>query len=100
MAQTSSGRALGVMTSTPTLDGLSIAGTTAVPAVVDLGGASTDKVGFYGVTAIVQGTAIASVVSGTAATTATFGTPTPDITALITAVNAIQAALKAVGITK
>ena len=98
MAQTNQGRALGVAMSKPTLDGLTVAGTTAVPAIVDLGGAATDKVGFYGVTATVQSGTIGTIASGTAATTATYGTPTPDIATLFAAVNSITDALRSKGI--
>ena len=100
MSQTDTGRSLGVSTSKPTLDGLSVGKTaTGVVATVDLGQASTDLVGFHGVTAIAQAATLATIVSGTAATTATFGTPTPDIATLFAAVNAIQVVLHNKGIT-
>lgn len=98
MSQSSPGRALGVSTSTPTLDGLTVSGTAlATVAVIELGNAN-DKLSFYGVTATVQSATIGTIASGTAATTATYGTPTPDIATLFTAVNAITAALRSKGI--
>ena len=63
----------------------------------ELGGAAADLVGLHG-SRVIQAGAITSFVSGTAATTATYGTPTPDIAALGTAVNAVIVALRNKGI--
>ena len=101
MAQTDTGRDLGVATSRPTLDGLTVGSTTTgVTAIVELGQAATDKVALWGVTASVQYATIGTIASGTAAVTATYGTPSPDIATLFTAVNSITAALRNVGIIK
>ena len=97
MAQPDNGRDFGVMTSRPTLDGLTVSGTAlGTVAIIELG-ATADKFGAYGVTATTQYGTIGTIASGTAATTATYGTPTPDIATLFTAVNSITAALRAAG---
>jgi hypothetical protein len=66
---------------------------------MSLGKTASILVSLHGVTPVAQATAITTVVSGTAATTATYGVLTPDVTALITAVNAIIVALRNKGIT-
>ena len=63
----------------------------------ELGEKAADLVGLHGLR-VAQAAAITTFVSGTAAATATYGTPTPDIAALGTAVNAIIVALRAKGI--
>ena len=63
----------------------------------ELGGTATDLVGLHG-SRVAQADAIATFVSGTAATTATYGTPTPDIAALGTALNSVIVALRNKGI--
>lgn len=104
MSQTGTGRALGVATSTPTLDGLTIAGTALVPATIDVGALATDKVGFYGATPVVQRATGAShtLVATTVAvstTTALWGFSTSTQANTITAALAeIQATLVALGI--
>ena len=102
MAQPDTGRDLGVSTSRPTLDGLTVGGTAlGTAAIVELGQAATDKVALWGVTASVQYGTIGTVASGTATTTATFGAGgNPDIVTLFTAVNSITAALRNAGIIK
>ena len=62
----------------------------------EIGGATTDKVGFYGNTAVVQ--AAAPVAVGTSipvAACATFGLTSTQLTAIVTAVNALITALGA-----
>lgn len=103
MAQTDNGRDLGVATSRPTLDGLTVGSTTTgVTAIVELGQAATDKVALWGVTASVQYGTIGTIASGTAVTTAAYVTANqgPDIATLFTAVNSITAALRNAGIIK
>lgn len=98
MSQANRGRALGVSMSKPTLDGVTVGGTAASPATVDLGLLSTDLVGFHGKAAIAQAGAITTIASGTATTTATYGFPTPDIATLFTTVNSILTVLRNKGL--
>ena len=103
MAQTDTGRQLGVAVSKPTLDGLTVGSTTTgTTAIIELGQASTDKVAIWGVTATTQYGTIGTIASGTAIVTAAYTTAsqTPDITALFTAVNSITSALRNAGIIK
>ena len=101
MSQTSPGRALGVLTATPTLDGISIGGGP-VLATMDIGSAATDKLGFYGATAATQRTSAAQT---TIATTVWisggvgFGS-TAWVSALIATVQEIQQTLTALGLWK
>lgn len=100
--QTSPGRALGVMTATPSLDGLTV-GNANVTAKIDLGYAATDLVGMYGATPVVQRATAAShtVIATTVAvstTTAIWGFSTStQANALTAAVAEIQATLSAIG---
>ena len=104
--QSNAGRALGVETSTPSLDGLTV-GNANVTASIDLGYAATDKLGMYGTTPVVQRATAAS--HTTIATTVTVSTTSSVATgwgfststqgnALIAAVAEIQATLVAIGI--
>lgn len=72
MAQSDNGRDLGVATSKPTLEGLTVGGnainTSGGAATINLGTQTTDTVGFYGTTPATQRAAAnqaASVVSAT-----------------------------------
>lgn len=105
--QTGTGRALGVETSTPTLDGLTVGTSTGGVASIDLGYDATSKIGMYGATPVVQR---ATAASHTAiATTVSVSTTTGSITswgfststqanALTVAVAEIQATLVALGL--
>lgn len=104
MAQTTTGRALGVAMSNPTFDGMTIAGTALQPATIDLGALATDKVGFYGSTPVVQRATAAShtlvattVVVSTTSAIWGFSTSTQGNNVLA-ALAEIQATLLALGI--
>lgn len=104
MAQTGTGRALGVAMSTPTLDGMTIAGTAGVPATIDIGALATDKVGLYGATPVVQRATAAShtTIATTVAVSTTsaiwgFSTST-QANAAIAAIAELQATMVALGI--
>jgi len=104
MAQSDSGKSLGVASSKPTLEGLTVGGTSTAPATIDLGAAATDKVALYGSTPVVQRATAAShtVIATTVAVSTTsaiwgFSTST-QANAAIAAIAEIQATLLALGI--
>jgi len=71
------------------------------PDGVCIGRAAADKIGFYGTTPAIQASAITTVTTtGATSTTLAFGfTTSTQADGLVTAVNAIIAALLAVGVT-
>ncbi len=98
MAQANTGKALGVAMSRPTLQGLSVGGTSANVETINLGLVAGDLVAFHGKAGVAQAGAITTIASGTAATTATYGIPTPDIATLFTTVNSILTVLRNKGL--
>lgn len=103
MSQTGSGSALGVATSSPTLTGITVAGTASLPAIIDLGGASTDKVGFFGTTAIVRRsgstqTALTTALSSVTVTGAYGFALSSGFSAMLAQMEEIRAALVAHGL--
>ena len=65
----------------------------------EIGGATTDKVGFYGNAGVVQASALVAVgTSVPVAACAAFGLTSTQLTALVTAVNALIVALGASGV--
>lgn len=104
MAQTDTGKSLGVAISRPTLEGLTVGGTSTAPATIDLGAAATDKVGLYGATPVVQRATAAShtTIATTVAVSTTsaiwgFSTST-QANALTAAVAELQATMVALGV--
>lgn len=101
MSQVSPGRALGVSTATPTLDGLTVGGGP-VLATIDLGVSATDKVGFYGATAATQRTSGAqTTITTTVGVSGGVGcATTAGLSLMVAAVIEIQQTLTQLGLWK
>lgn len=96
MAAGDGGRALGVAMSNPALDGLKVA------SVIEAENASL-KLGFFGVTAVVQpvGATQATIVATMIAISSGFGFTTSDqVVSVIAAIQQIQTVLKTLGLWK
>jgi hypothetical protein len=64
-----------------------------------MGKSTTEKISFYGVTPVVQASAVTAVTTTASTTTTPYGYTSTQADAIVTAVNAIITALKNVGIT-
>jgi hypothetical protein len=64
-----------------------------------MGRATTEKISFYGVTPVVQASAVTAVTTTASTTTTPYGYTSTQADAIVTAVNAIITALKNIGVT-
>lgn len=90
----------GVAYADPSFQSLNVTGATTLDGNVALGNAAADLIAFHGASAVDQAAAITAVgTSVPVAACATFGLTSTQLTAIVTAVNAIIVALQEKGLT-
>ena len=101
MSNLDPGRALGVAMSQPTLDSLSVTGSATAANATQIGSlGATALIGFHNATPVAQANAITQVgTSIPVAACASFGLTSTQLTALVTAMNAVIVVLQNKGLT-